>query len=331
MTDTARNFVTLAMKEAGILGVGQTPLSEDINDCFTLLQRMISQWQRRRWLIPSLITVSNLGNDLKSNPIGNGQYWNTPRPDKIQSAYMVQVNTGGNPVSLPLRPIFSRENYDQIALKEMSSLPTHFFYDGKSPIGNVFIWPIPSAIYRIYLTIKAAIGFATGIYSGEITTAGSGYVDGSYVAVPLVGIPLTGVTGVAATVDITVSGGVVTIVTPNNPGNGYVVGNILNASNVNLGGTGSGFTYTITGLEASLDSETDMPPEYDEAMHYNLAMRICSAYQRQPNISTIKLAKSALNTIRIANAQVSTLRMPPNLATRGNGFYIFNADGYGAY
>ena len=42
MAQTARDFVTLALKEAGVLGVGQTPLPEDINDCFVLLNRMLS-------------------------------------------------------------------------------------------------------------------------------------------------------------------------------------------------------------------------------------------------------------------------------------------------
>ncbi len=326
MTETARDFITLSMKEAGILGVGQTPLSEDINDCFTLLQGMLAQWQRRRWLVPNLITVSALGNGLESNPIGNGQYYNSPRPDKIQSAYMVQENTGGNPVSLPLRPIFSRENYNLIAIKNLDSLPLYFFYDSQSPIGNVFIWPIPSAIYRIYLTVKAAIGFATGLSEGEITNAGDSYTNGSYVGVPLIGVS-SRVFGEDATADITISGGEVTIVTPNNPGNAYVIGDVLTVDNSNVGGTGSGFTYTVTGLEASLDSQTDMPPEYNEAIHYNLTMRICSAYQRQPNKSTIALAKSALNTIRMANTQIPTLVMPPQLVNNGNSFYIFNADG----
>ena len=48
--------------------------------------------------------------------------------------------------------------------------------------------------------------------------------------------------------DITVSGGVVTDVTWTNPGVGYKVGDILQVAFVNVGGTGSGFLYTINSV-----------------------------------------------------------------------------------
>lgn len=330
MPDTARSFCSLAAKEAGILGVGQTLLDEDVNDIFTLLTRMLSQWQRRRWLVPNLITVSGQGNSLASNKIGNGQYYNTPRPDQIQSAYFIQTNNaGGGPVSIPLRRIWSHEDYDLIALKQLNSWPWGYFYDGAFPYGNVFVYPIPNPDYRIYLTVKQAIGFATGLSAGTIKTAGAGYANGNYVAVAFTKVSGTG-DGEMGTADVTVAGGVVSDVTINNPGNGYVVGDILTVAAADIGGTGAGFTWEVTGLESSLDSKTDMPPEYDEAMHYNLAIRICSMYQVPVNPSSVGLARAALNTIRRANAQVPTMRMPSGLRWGGNQFYIYAADtGYG--
>src|SRR5882672_4487759 len=153
---TARDFITLALKEAGVLGIGQTALPEDINDCFTLLKRMLSQWQKRRWIVPNLIDVYAQGNSLKSNLIGPGQYYNSARPDKIQAAYFKQLNSGNvaNEVSYPLRHIWSYENYANIALKELNTWPSFFFYDGAFPYGNVFIWPIPTSAYEIHLIVK---------------------------------------------------------------------------------------------------------------------------------------------------------------------------------
>src|SRR5665213_91297 len=101
-TPTARDVISLAYKEAGILAVGQTLLAEDVNDGLIYLRQMVAQWQRKRWLVPSLIDISTVGNGLISNPIGNGQFWNIPRPDKIQGGYVIQLNTGSTPVSLPL-------------------------------------------------------------------------------------------------------------------------------------------------------------------------------------------------------------------------------------
>src|ERR1017187_4137165 len=129
---------------------------------------------------------------------------------------MIQLNTGSNPVSLPLGQIFSYEDYALLALKNLSSLPEGYFYDGAFPYGNVFIWPVPSSIYEIHLIVQCAIGFDTAVSAGTILTPGAAYVDGVYAVVPL-----TGGTGTGATADITVAGGLVTVVTPNNAGNGY--------------------------------------------------------------------------------------------------------------
>ena len=321
MPTTARDFITLALKEAGVIGVGQTALDEDINDSFTLMQRMLSQWQKRRWLVPMLIDIVTVGNSLKSNLIGPGQFYNTPRPAKIEAGWFIQLNSGGNPVSMPLRQIFSYEDYAYwVSVKDLNSFPYCFFYDGAFPYGNVYIWPIPSSIYQIHLLVRGAIGFLTEISAGSIVTAGSLYVNATYVAVPL-----TGGTGSGATADIVVGGGVVTTVTIVDGGNGYVTGDVLSASNANLGGAGSGFTWKVTNLTGTVDTEFNMPLEYEEAIHYNLAVRLCSAYNRQVKPSTSHLAKEALNTIRVSNAQISTLRMPTGLV-KGKAFNIWNAD-----
>lgn len=318
---TARDLVTFALKECGVIGVGQDPLAEDMNDGFTLLKRMMAVWQKKRWLVPALITVNMPGNNQKSMTIGPGGYFNTYRPDKIQSGYIIQFNTGPNKVSLPLRAIFSRENYDMLALKDLNTLPTHFFYDNLFPLGNVFIWPVPSPIYQIYLTIKCYIGFSTGISKIEIENEGAAYTDGVYVQIPVIG------NGVGATVDITVTAGKVAIVTANNPGDDYKIGDQVTVNAADIGGTGAGFLGTITETVQNIDSEFILPEEYEEAIHYNLAIRMCSMWQRDVKSSTIALAKDSLNTIRKANIQIPTMRMPDSL-TLGPAFNIYNPDGY---
>lgn len=239
MPTTARDLITLASKEAGTLGVGQTLLPEDVNDCFTYLRGMMAQWQKRRWLVPALVTFDALADGSISYTVGEGGFFNTgKRPDKIQSAYIIQVNTGTNPVSLPLWPIFSREDYNLIALKTLNSLPQYFFYDGNWPLGNLFPWPLPSSMYRMFITVKKQLSFPAD----------------------------------------------------------------------------------------SLDTVFDLPEEYEEAIRLNLAIRICSAYDKPPKSSTVGLAKVALNTIKNSNTQISELRMPTPLV-RGQAFNIYNPDG----
>jgi hypothetical protein len=324
---TARDFVTLAMKEAGVLGVGQTLLAEDINDGFTLLSRMMASWQKKRWLVPSLYEIQAIGNGAKSNLIGPGQYWNAARPDKIQAAYFKQLNAGSNEstlVSFPLIPIWSYEDYSLVQLKDLASWPQFYFYDGAFPNGNVFIWPIPDDTYEIHLILKSPIGFTIELEAGEISTAGTAYTNGTYHNIPL--IDLTGF-GSGATADITVAGGIITTVTIDNPGDGYNIGDQLTATSASIGGTGTGFIYTVTEVTDSLDAEFNMPPEYEEAIHYNLCRRLVSMYQYPPNKEQIQLAKASLNVLRMANIQVPSLKMPAALRFNNNNtFYIFNAD-----
>lgn len=64
---------------------------------------------------------------------------------------------------------------------------------------------------------------------------------------------------------------------------------------------------------ATLEDDLDLPPEYYEALLYNLAVRLRSAFQLPPDAIVIGLAKSALDTIRSANTQVAELQMPNSL------------------
>jgi hypothetical protein len=321
---TARDLINGAMKEAGVLGVGQTLNAEDMNDGLTRLNAMLAQWQKKRWIVPSLYDVSAVANNAKSNPIGPNQHYNAARPDKIQAAYFIQNNQAGqNAVSFPLTQIWSYEDYALLSLKELNTWPQYIFYDGAYPYGNVFIWPIPSQDFEVHLICKSPIGFDIQIETLEITANYNLFIDGDYVAVPLLNI--TGV-GVGATVDITVVAGSVLDITIHDGGNGYLLGDILALDMAGIE-FDTGFRVKVIGVTDSLDAEFNMPPEYEEAIHYNLSIRLSAMYQYPVNPVSAGLAKLSLNTIKIANAQIPTLKMPAALRwQRGGSFYIFNAD-----
>lgn len=324
MTITARDFIKLALKEANVVGLGQTPIDEYSNNGFILLTRMLNQWQKRRWIVPALKDISALGNGLKSNKIGPGQYWNYKRPDKIESGYVIQLNTGQNPVSMPLTQIFSYEDYGYVAVKNLPSLPTKFFYDGAFPYGNIFILPVPNNQYEIHLITKTIIGFSTGLNEGRISSSGIGYVNGVYPDVPFIETDEGGNLGTA---DITVAGGIVTNVTIKNPGNGYVINDYLSVDTADIGGTGQGFVYNVTNTEGTLDSLFNMPEEYEDAIHYNMVKRLAMFYQK-PVTKDVRIeARTSLNTIINSNTQVPTLNMPAGLS-RGRALNIYNPDGY---
>lgn len=325
---TAREFVTLALKEAGVTGVGQTPLAEDINDCFTLLTRMLAVWQKKRWIVPFLADVKATANGLVSNRIGPGQHYNFHRPDKIQSAYFKQLNQadGNNNVRYPLLPIWSREDFSKISLPELNTWPSWYFYENNFPYGNVYVWPVPSDQYEIHLLVKGNIGFDVVLLEGRIETAGLGYTDGSYPAVPFINVDSLGGGGTA---NVTVAGGGITAVEILDGGSGYKIGDTLSFANALIGGTGAGFVYTVTNVTSTLDAEFNMPEEYEEPIHYNLVVRITAAYQKPANPIHGKLAVIGLNAIRNSNTQISKLMIPASLRRNsGADWYIFTVDAH---
>lgn len=159
MTNTTPNtIINLALKNSGVLGVGQTPLFEDTNDAFTLLNFMISQWNRKRWLVYHLIDVFFQCNGSLSYTVGPGQQFNCPRPDRIESAFFRQVIPSiPNQIDYPLEIIEARETYNMIALKTLGSFPSYVFYDSAFPTGFLYPWPLPSNLYEVHISVKETL------------------------------------------------------------------------------------------------------------------------------------------------------------------------------
>jgi hypothetical protein len=86
---------------------------------------------------------------------------------------------------------------------------------------------------------------ASGLNTIGAITGGSLYTNGTYTDVPLT---TTSGTGFSAQATIVVSGGAVTSVTITFPGYNYSVGAVVSAAAASIGGTGSGFSTTVTAL-----------------------------------------------------------------------------------
>ena len=124
--------------------------------------------------------------------------------------------------------------------------------------------PTPDASYNVELHyFYYPVSIVQGAISGSGTVAGGSlYTNGNYS-----NVPLTGGSGSGATANITVSGQVVTSVTIKNGGNFYVVGDQLSCSSIYVGGSGSGFTYTITGID-NAEGTSWLGDNYDPVLLY---------------------------------------------------------------
>jgi hypothetical protein len=155
---TAGDLISLALRTAGILGQGQTAAAEDMSDGLSLLNMMLAQWQRKRWLVWSLVDTAVISTGAASYNVGPGQPFNIARPDRIDAAFVRLLGTSPNPVDYPLAMIGSREDYAAIALKSLSTFPAGVFYESSFPVGVLHFWPIPPASqYELHITTKAQI------------------------------------------------------------------------------------------------------------------------------------------------------------------------------
>jgi hypothetical protein len=104
---------------------------------------------------------------------------------------------------------------------------------------------LPPAFVRFSVPVASLTGSAITGFGAP--TGGSGYNTGGIGS--FANVPLTGGHGTGAMAKITVTSGEVSAVALIFPGVNYDVGDVLSASNSNLGGSGSGFAITITSVD----------------------------------------------------------------------------------
>ncbi len=162
---TPAELIALALVDAGVYGQGQTASAEDTNNAFRRLNWMMSQWSRKRWLVYHLIDVSFTSTGAQSYTVGAGGNFNTPRPDRLEAAFVRQLlPSGQNQIDYPLQVLQSREDYNRIALKTMGTWPSLVFYDSDYPLGNLYVWPIPAASqFAIHLSLKQPLSQFTSL------------------------------------------------------------------------------------------------------------------------------------------------------------------------
>jgi hypothetical protein len=233
---TAGDIINDALQAAGVIGVGQIPLAENTQLALRHLNRMIGQWNRKRWLVYHLIDTAKACTGAQTYSVGTGGDFNIARPDRLEYAYFRQTSLPPNEqVDFPLGILESREDYSAISLKQLQSFGYYIFYDSGYPTGAVYPWPILSNQYELHIVTKAVLS-------------------------------------------------------------------------------------TL----ATLATAVMLPPEYEEAIEWNLALRLRPLFQLPADETITGMAKASLNTIRGANAQIPRLTMPAAVSNRGALYNIFS-------
>lgn len=168
--NTFYDIIKLALKNAGVIGIGQTPASEDLNDACAMMNDMIAQWQERRYLVYHLIEETVQANSAQYYSIGpGGDIDVVQRPAAINAAFARQtINDMPNQIDYKLAILPSRETWSQIAMKSLQSFPQYCWYDAASPLGLLYVYPVISNQFTIHVVFREQLQRAVAL-TDEIT------------------------------------------------------------------------------------------------------------------------------------------------------------------
>ena len=210
------------------------------------------------------VQLPSLRKNVTGNLTVNSKYLSCP--NDYLSTYSMAVIDGDGAYSYLLNKDvnFIREAYPS---PTSTGLPKYYALFG-SQYSNAnelsfIVGPTPNVGYNVelhyfYYPVSIVQG---AIYSGSIV-GGINYINGVYS-----NVPLSGGQGAGVLANITISGNTVTSVAIKNQGNFYTVGDVLTASSSYIGGSGTGFSYTVT----SVDNDTGtswLGDNYDPCLLY---------------------------------------------------------------
>lgn len=140
--------LTLALKDCGIIGEGQTASADTINDAFATLNQMLGLWQADHLYVYAQQNISVTLTGATSYTVGIGGAINTARPVKIDAAFW---RSGG--VDYPVTVFNSLEDYERIGVKASGTMPAALYYLPSYPYGSLKVYPT-GATGELHLIVR---------------------------------------------------------------------------------------------------------------------------------------------------------------------------------
>lgn len=145
---TALQIITKGMRLCGAIGKGETADPDEAQDGLNALNAMLDSWQLERLMVYQIVQGTYTWPiSTTSRTIGSGGNFSATRPDRIEAAFVVDVNNQ----TYTLEVLADRTEYDAIVIKSnTSTLPQYLFYDSVVTAGVIYLYPVPS----VQLTLK---------------------------------------------------------------------------------------------------------------------------------------------------------------------------------
>jgi hypothetical protein len=137
--------ITPALKEVGVLAIGETATAEDANDALVSLNQMIDQ-DAAEGLTHFTITRSTWTITASDGTytVGSGGDIAIARPVFVESVRYSDSSPDPDQET-PLEPLTEQAYQAIIEKARTSTLPTHFYYNPTYPTGTLNLFPIPTS------------------------------------------------------------------------------------------------------------------------------------------------------------------------------------------
>ena len=167
MSTTAAIICTGALELFGIVDAEDQPEAWQMAGAFRRLNLMMGTWATQPLTIPTIArevfpVVAGKGSTANPYTVGPGGDFDTSRPLALEGVGLLLAPMGSAPPVEIARATLTPTMYQLfISIKDLtSSLFTNAYYKPTSPLGRLYLWPVPNesvnsvALYRLLQLVK---------------------------------------------------------------------------------------------------------------------------------------------------------------------------------
>jgi hypothetical protein len=150
-TIVASDLIRSSLRLIGVMSQGEFPSSDETTDALAVLNDILDEWYTQNLMVfRNENDTYTLVPGQQSYTLGSGGVFSGNRPTAIEQAF---VTYGG--IDFNVR-ILTTHLWNEIALKSFQApLPSALYYIDSYPLGNLYIWPVPSLALPITLSLNA--------------------------------------------------------------------------------------------------------------------------------------------------------------------------------
>lgn len=156
---TTRDLLTECFEDLGIIAAGEVLSATDAANGLKKLTRLLDNWNaERRAVYATRLTSYTIVPSTQPSTIGptGATFTATQRPVSIDGANLV-LNDVTPSIRMPIN-IRDDDWYRALTVPGLTStVPTDLYYSAEWPLGQIYLWPVPTVAYGLELQMRIVL------------------------------------------------------------------------------------------------------------------------------------------------------------------------------